>query len=1056
MSYRERVLKAFKEGKIIYYDSEYCFPEAAKKTEWRYKPAKLRVQVFKVGNKPLEVYDVWKTGHYWDRIFQLLEEGYFLVAHNAIADVRPDLCDDRILKYLFNAQVLDTIYMERLVHGMTNPVNADTLESEDDEEREDEPEVGKLSTPFALDSLIKRYTGTIIKKTYQDARNYLKSELSEAVLEYASNDVKYLPAILEAQLDKIDILGLWDVVELNHELLASSYIIKAQGIPIDMKELARYRTELKTKSDEIEIKLLEILPRVQYTTTQLIDIYFDTFWVKGKGLCGVLSKVKAKDIVKKGENHALTSTVLRWVDENRDKITRAVNLRSSGQRLQAFNQMGYKLSSTSETVLREFSSKFHAPVIDKYLEWQKTNSLLTKVLNNMTYDKYLRKDNTVPSTFTWVKALNGRSSSQDMNVQQLPRELKSLYGTPVNKIKIEYDYCLHPDTELLTSTGWKKVLDIELNDLVWQVNPGTLKGSFTNPQRVIKQDYKGVLYWIGNARGVLGVTENHTMLYGAQQSKRPDFRAIRKSQEGFRNGEVLLTSSLQDIVSDYTSDEINTICMLQADAHFTRHGSYVLQLANPRKREEARRLLGRSGKITQRSGKLDIESWYGIKVDSPLLQGKSLKLMTLGGNQAEQLKSCLEFWDGTRDHGDTTRYFSTQKDNIDEVQSYFVRSGYEANIKECRKVSEKHKQCYSVNIRLQKGIRLRPETDILEEQYEGKVGCVTVSEGFILVRYKGQTFITGNCAIELMKLLNDFPVNELTPLLFDDKEDIHLYNAATFFNRDYEELKQLHKQKDPVVKQLRNAAKTVIYFLQYKTPKYAEDKYVTGTNKLIEIFNNGLDWQLEKEAAESLIITGERILHRWTTEKINMDKDIIKLANSNILLDSVLLSHIKNSKEDIDMAINEGIIYFHGALNMFYKFDLLQDNIYSPEKTEWDESREEYRLRREYINNRSLYSCRIAGPVAIAAKQAVRKAQKILHERFGYLHAWIGLFIHDSMTAYCHKDIASQVDEIVRVCMLEEMYNIAGFSNVPVYIEGAIDGEPEKKYGYHDGRIMTF
>lgn len=752
MSYRERVLKAFKEGKIIYYDSEYCFPEAAKKTEWRYKPAKLRVQVFKVDNKPLEVYDVWKTGHHWDRIFQLLEEGYFLVAHNAIADVRPDLCDDRILKYLFNAQVLDTIYMERLVHGMTNPVNADTLESEDDEEREDEPEVGKLSTPFALDSLIKRYTGTIIKKTYQDARNYLKSELSEAVLEYASNDVKYLPAILEAQLDKIDILGLWDVVELNHELLASSYIIKAQGIPIDMKELARYRTELKAKSDEIEKKLLDILPRVQYTTTQLIDIYFDTFWVKGKGLCGVLSKVKAKDIVKKGENHALTSVVLRWVDENRDKITRAVNLRSSGQRLQAFNQMGYNLSSTSETVLREFSSKFHAPVIDKYLEWQKINSLLTKVLNNMTYDKYLRKDNTVPSTFTWVKALNGRSSSQDMNVQQLPRELKSLYGTPAGKTKIEYDYS----------------------------------------------------------------------------------------------------------------------------------------------------------------------------------------------------------------------------------------------------------------------------------------------------------------AIELMKLLNDFPVNELTPLLFDDKEDIHLYNAATFFNRDYEELKQLHKQKDPVVKQLRNAAKTVIYFLQYKTPKYAEDKYVTGTNKLIEIFNNGLDWQLEKEAAESLIITGERILHRWTTEKINMDKDIIKLANSNILLDSVLLSHIKNSKEDIDMAINEGIIYFHGALNMFYKFDLLQDSIYSPEKTEWDESREEYRLRREYINNRSLYSCRIAGPVAIAAKQAVRKAQKILHERFGYQHAWIGLFVHDSMTAYCHKDIASQVDEIVRVCMLEEMYNIAGFSNVPVYIEGAIDGEPEKKYGYHDGKIMTF
>lgn len=1067
MSYRERVLKALEEGRIIYYDSEYCFPKASKKTEWRYKPASLRVQVFKIGNKPLECYDVWKTGHHWDRIFDLLEQGYFFVAHNAIADIRPDLCDDRILKYAFNGQVMDTIYMERLIHGMSDPIGA-TEQSVEEDSDEEEQSVGKLNTPFALDSVIKRHTGTTIKKTYQDARNYLKPELSPQVLEYASNDVKYLPAIVQNQIEKIDLLDLWDVVELNHQLLATSWIIKHQGIPINMKELSKYKTELRQKASDIEQKLLEILPKVSYTDTQLIDIYFDTFWVKGKGLCGLTSKCKAKDIVKKKENHAITTVVYKWIEANRDKVTRTVNLRSSGQRLQAFKMLGYKINSTAETELRDYCSKQDAPVIESYLEWQKTNSLLTKVLDNMTYDKYLRKDNTVPSTFTWVKALNGRSSSQDMNVQQ----------------------CLSGDTEVLTEEGWKRIDSLKASEKVAQYNKGVIE--FTKPLRLVENVSSEMLH-IKSTHINLKVTKNHRCLLRSNFKGKEKFRDVL-AQNFPSTGYQHIHSGIYNSAGIDESDEfIQLLVATQADGSYLAR-SIEYSFSKQRKVDRLISILDKLNAVYEIK-KSTVYRPDRVRIylkDSNLVSklreympNKEFKSWILSLNHQQLTTFCYEtlLWDGCdlRNRSKTVKgigeYCSTIKVNSDWVQTAWMLIGKRAKLKEVdrRAIDKKGSLSYRVYI---------TDTDMTHidnrqiTSFKSKSYCVEVPSSYIVIRTDGCTSITGNCprelkslygtpsgkvkveydysAIELMKLLNDFPVNELTPLLFDDKEDIHLYNAATFFNRDYEELKVLHKQKDPTVKQLRNAAKTVIYFLQYKTPKYAEDRYVTGTNKLIEIFNNSLGWALERETAEALIITGEQILQKWTTEKTFMDKDIIKLANSDISLNSVLLSHLRDSKEDINLAINEGIIYFRGAMNMLYMFDLLRDRIYTPEKTEWDEEREEYKLRREYINNRSLYSCRIAGPVAIAAKRAVNRIQKELYDKYGYQHAWLGLFVHDSMTAYCHEDIAKDVDHIVKFNMLKEMYDCAGFSKVPVYIEGAVGDNPESKYGYFEGNIMTF
>ncbi len=749
---RQHTLDALEHGRVIMYDSEYAFLGAATKTEWKWVPAKLRIQTVKIGYGKIRVIDVWNEPDIWHEIFDLLEQGYIFVAHNAIADIRPDLCPDKILKYVLNGQIHDTIYLERLIHGMTDPIGEwsrirDPEAEDEDEDDEDtsNPFAGAGAKKFALDAVIFRHTGVYLKKTYQDARNWLKKDLGEGALKYAANDVRYMPTIYENQIAAVERLGLWESVDLNHKLLATSYLTMKYGIPINYQKLIEHRRNFKQKANDLEYKLLQILPKVSFSDTQLIDNYFDLFWVKGKGLCGLTNKTKAKEVVKKHYNHVLTDNVWKWVEANKDKIQRAVNLNSSQQKLEAFKKLGYEIEDTAEATLKDYISDNECPVLESYLTWQKCNSLLKKVLEKIDYGMYLRRDNTIRSTLTWVRALNGRSSASDMNVQQLPRELKDIYGAPPGMVKVEYDYS----------------------------------------------------------------------------------------------------------------------------------------------------------------------------------------------------------------------------------------------------------------------------------------------------------------AIELMKMLNDYPVPELTRLVLNEEEDIHIFNAAKFFNQNYQDLLRKYKDGDKEAKIMRNAAKTVIYFLQYKSPKKPDDRFVTGTAKLMEIFKSNLGWDLEKEKSEYMICTGEDIIRPWTNEKLLIDGDVSRLANEQSNLQSELLAPLKMNGADIEMALEEGIIYFRGAKGMYYKFDLMRDKIYTPEKEEYNESTGEWKLKREYINSRSLYSCRLAGPIAMAAKSAVQKIQQELVEKYGPENARLGLFVHDSDTCYCKPEIAKEVEKIVCTHMLKEMYEVAGFSVLPVYIEGCISGEEERKVGYN-------
>lgn len=376
------------------------------------------------------------------------------------------------------------------------------------------------------------------------------------------------------------------------------------------------------------------------------------------------------------------------------------------------------------------------------------------------------------------------AGSGGVNLQQVPKSRGYLecWRPKKGKVWIDYDFCLSPDHQVLTKNrGWVPILNVETSDKVWQVNPHTKEGSWINPLRTIKKHFFGNMYEFGNRRGKIKVTENHRMLFENQNNKKRAIKETLAQDLIPGTGWNLPITTYSNSVSKFSKEEIWKVCMLQADTYFhPKYQSYVLQLSKERKRNKAQELLNRRGSLYRRNNDtLEIETWCGIKNNSELLEGKSFNLRKLGANQAEDFIEALRFWDGSTDKKRTI-WGCTDLKAVEEVQSYLVRSGYEAKLSFREFINPNHKTYYFLSIKKDAQIRLKEE-DVNITQYTGLVGCVTVPEGYFLVRRQGQTFITGNCALEqvvLTELSKDESLLNLYGPNSSPYQDVYIYNGA--------------------------------------------------------------------------------------------------------------------------------------------------------------------------------------------------------------------------------------------------------------------------------------
>jgi len=107
-----------------------------------------------------------------------------------------------------------------------------------------------------LTDLVFKYFGVVLNKDLQ--RSFIPGDtLSSAQIDYALQDILYLPEIMKKQLKEIDRLGLQDILNIEMKAIPAVAWLELSGINVDiekLKEIEVFVAELKKQSEETLIK----------------------------------------------------------------------------------------------------------------------------------------------------------------------------------------------------------------------------------------------------------------------------------------------------------------------------------------------------------------------------------------------------------------------------------------------------------------------------------------------------------------------------------------------------------------------------------------------------------------------------------------------------------------------------------------------------------------------------------------------------------------------------------------------------------------------------------
>jgi ribonucleotide reductase beta subunit family protein with ferritin-like domain len=331
------------------------------------------------------------------------------------------------------------------------------------------------------------------------------------------------------------------------------------------------------------------------------------------------------------------------------------------------------------------------------------------------------------------------------------------------------DECYSDDTEILTSKGWKLFKDLDGKEEVAQFDKDTREVSFVVPKRVVSYKVnKDLVHYSHNSIDFL-VTENHRKLI-----YRDDVPSVIEAKDIAPHYRIKLPISgykTSGARKKLTPLERIYIAM-QADGTIPK-GEYrngnicgyrrcMIRIKKERKVERLRLLLkqakldyhekpyGKTGKITFHIDlPVDISKKFSDWVD----------LSEITSEWAEEFLMELVHWDGSvRDNG-LYYYSTTDADNMDMVQALIALCGWHGRRAiQVDNRKESYKDIHRINYCKKHEMPMSVSSPIQKVAYKGKVWCVEVDTGFLVVRRNGKVCVSGNTlhVKGIMKLFHTF------------------------------------------------------------------------------------------------------------------------------------------------------------------------------------------------------------------------------------------------------------------------------------------------------------
>lgn len=309
--------------------------------------------------------------------------------------------------------------------------------------------------------------------------------------------------------------------------------------------------------------------------------------------------------------------------------------------------------------------------------------------------------------------------------------------------------CFTGDTEILTPNGWIR-LDLYKNQDVLQVDED-FYCSYTKPLVRIEKFYSGDMYTY-NRRGnfSLTTTAKHNWVY-VDYKGRVLKRKICDFPTNLGNGYIPTTVFFNGQGIDLSDSYLALWLAISADGTIDErknaHYNYCrIAFKKERKIKRFETILNECGlpyKKTKPKANSDY-AFFGVKI--PKWITKELPQEWINDATLEQRKfiiSEMVNWDGNRVSGrNQYEYSSKLSHNAIWMQTMAHTCGYMSTIMERH---NKFGRWYKVSVLLnKKGVSFQKGISSIKH-YEGKVYCVTVPTGMILVRQNGHICVCGNC-----------------------------------------------------------------------------------------------------------------------------------------------------------------------------------------------------------------------------------------------------------------------------------------------------------------------
>ncbi len=332
--------------------------------------------------------------------------------------------------------------------------------------------------------------------------------------------------------------------------------------------------------------------------------------------------------------------------------------------------------------------------------------------------------------------------------------------------------CFSPETEVLTTKGFERFESV--TGQVLQVADGGLEPTDAQP---FVQDYAGPMVVQDGDMLNFCVTPNHDMITTLGKVEAGAMLATARTRPVWHIP-MVQKGSRQDL--NIADDDLRLAGYIAADGHFNGYRQFIVSVSKQRKMDALRTLNPIAERVVHSKGAVAANDVREIRsnfdkisftfsterVHKVLGTDKVLVTDTLSKLSCRQARILFDAWqefDGyTNLKTGGKRIYTSRIDHIQAIELLAVAAGYSVNTRKERVSDISAKPNYRLTISEPSAAPVvlphadRPGIRRIAENPTGKVWCVTVPSGKIVVRRNGFSMLCGNCA-EALALRKAFP-----------------------------------------------------------------------------------------------------------------------------------------------------------------------------------------------------------------------------------------------------------------------------------------------------------